>query len=460
MTVDKPVVGKQPEDQADNQPKPRVASATVSTAEQAAPQPALERYRRRMRRGRTIYVAVIAVVVLAVGGAAWVVWLSGEAAHTHLTTAASAPPSVALQSSSAAPQRVWQDPDRTATGTPYWGGTVITYSTDSVRGRNAKTGAITWSYTRTDRTVCDAIQDQGVTVAIFEHNGNCDQVTALDSGTGERRWTRTLDKAEQESQPVDGHPAISITQFAVMITTPGTIYALDPAGGLDRWVYHPINCTIQGAVIGTDGALISQTCARPKCDGLKFCGSGPQLLLRDASAGRDDHNKDNPDQIKWNLLGKTALPTSADKLISAIDPSARQLEVFDAAKGTTVSRLDLAGGLGSSEPTAAVSTDRAELLWISGTTYAVDVNGLAFLWTASTSVPPTVTPNSGVQGGTPDLRASTIATAAPAGIALLDPGTGETIRTYPVTVPASGNSRVYPFGTGFVVAGAPSTVYQ
>ena len=447
MTVDKPLADRQPD-----------APAPVSTVAQPSPQPALERYRRRMRRDRAIYFAVIAVVVLAAGGTAWVVWLGGEAAHTHLKTVASAPPSVALQTPSIALRQTWQSPDRTAIGPPYWGGTVITYSTDSVRGRAASTGAITWSYTRTDRTVCQVIQNQGVTIALFEHNGNCDEVTALDSGTGERRWTRTLDKAEQESQPVNGQPTVSVTQFAVMITTPSVIYTLDPAGGLDRWVYRPQNCTIQSAVIGTDGALISQTCAHPVCAGLKFCGTGPQLLLRDASAGHDDNKKDNPDQIKWNLVGKTAVPTSADKVISAVDPAAGQLEVFDAAKGGTVSHLDLAGGLGSTEHVAAVPTDRAELIWIAGTTYPVDVGGLAFLWTAPTTVAPTVTPTSGVQGGPPELRAAIIAAATSAGIAVLDPITGEPGRTFPIGVPVG--SRVYPFGTGFVVAGPSTAVYQ
>ncbi|MDT4910304.1 MAG: hypothetical protein QOI69_3545 [Pseudonocardiales bacterium] len=455
MTVDKPLVDRQP----DEEPDAPAPSATVTTTAPWVSQMALERYGRRMRTGRRIYFAVIAAVILAVGAIVSVVWLGGEAAHTSLTTVASAPPSVALQTPPAAVREVWQSPDRTAVGTPYWGGTVVTYSTDSVRGRDASTGAITWSYTRTDRTVCQAIQNQGVTVAIFEHNGNCDEVTALDSGTGERRWTRTLDKAEQASQPVNGHPSISVTQFAIMVTTPSVIYALDPAGGLDRWVYHPKNCTIQGAVIGTDGALISQTCAHPDCAGLKFCGTGPQLLLRDASAGRNDDSKDNPDQIKWNLIGTTAVPASADKLISAVEPAARQLEVFNVAKGTTISHLDLSGGLGSTEAITAVATDRAELIWIAGTTYAVDVNGLAFLWTAPTTLAPTVTAKSGAQGGTPDLAASTIAAATSSGIALLDPATGEPNPIYPVGAPAAG-SRVYPFGTGFVVAGSSTTVYR
>jgi len=411
-----------------------------------------------MRRNRVIYFGVLAAVILVLGITVGIVWSHGETAHTTLRAAGDPAPSVTLQAPSATLQQAWQSTDRTAIGTPYWGGTVVTFSADSVRGRNAATGAVTWSYTRTDRTVCQAIQDQGITVAIFELAGNCDQVTALDSGTGKRKWTRTLDK---DSQPLDGHPSYSLSQFTVMLTTPGVIYAIDPTGGLDRWVYHPDGCTIHGAVIGAQGALISQTCAHPKCDGLTFCGSGPQLLLRDASAGRSDDAKDraNPDRIKWNLIGTSAVPASADTLISAVDPVARQLQVLDVAKGATRSRLQLPGGVASTGGIAALASDRAELLWIAGTTYAVGTTGAAFLWTAPTSAPPTVTQLTGTASSTPDLRASSVAVAGAGGITLLDPGTGKTARSFPVAAPRSG-SLVYPLGTGFVVAGAATTVYR
>jgi len=306
--------------------------------------------------------------------------------------------------------------------------------------------------------VCKAIQDQGITVAVFEVHGNCDQVTALDSRTGERRWTRTFDK---DGKSLDGHPAYSLTQSTLMLTTPSVIYAIDPAGGLDRWVYHVDGCTIQGAVIGARGALISQTCAKPKCDGLTFCGSGRQLLLRDASAGRSDADADkaNPDRITWDLIGTTAVPVSADAVISAVDADTGQLQVFEAKKGTTVSRLTLRGGVASAAGIVALATDRAELLWIAGSTYAVALNGAAFLWSATTAAPPTVTSGPGTPLNPPGLTGSTLATGGPGGIALLDPDTGTIVATFPVAAPPA-RSVVYPFGSGFVVAGAPTTVYR
>jgi hypothetical protein len=456
VTVDKPSADIAPEqpDSATSAP-----SKPVQPPKPPKPiQPAIERYTARMRRYRLIYLGVIVVVVIAVGITVGVVWSRGEAAHTTLRTAAQPAPSIALQTPSATLSQAWGNSDRTAIGTPYWGGTVVTYSADSVRGRNGTTGAITWSYTRTDRKLCQVIQDQSVTVAIFELHGNCDEVTALDSGTGARKWTRTLDK---DHQPLNGHPTYSLTPYAIMFTTPSVIYTIDPAGGLDRWVYRPVGCTIDSAVIGFQGALISQTCTHPKCDGLKFCGAGKQLLLRDPSAGRSDEDKDkaNPDQIKWNLIGTSAVPASADQLISAVDVTAGQLQVLTLAKGDTTARLTLTGGVSSTTGMTGVPTDRAELLWIAGTTYAVPSDGLSFLWTAATATPPTVTPRVNKPGVTPELTGASVAVGDPTGIVQLDPDTGKPTRTFAVPVPTTG-SLVYPFGTGFVVAGASTTAFR
>jgi hypothetical protein len=46
------------------------------------------------------------------------------------------------------------------------------------------TGQITWSCTRTDRVVCAAIDAGGATIAVYRLHGECDELTALDSGTG------------------------------------------------------------------------------------------------------------------------------------------------------------------------------------------------------------------------------------------------------------------------------------
>lgn len=426
--------------------------------EQTASQAALARYAATMRRSRLGYALAVVAVVAVVAAWVGVAWSRGEITHVRVHTVASAPASVAVQSPAASVQPVWHTSDRTAIGTPYWGGTVVTYTSDSVRGRDARTGAVTWSYTRTDRQVCQAIQDQGVTVTIFADKGNCDEVTALDSGTGTRKWTRTLD---QDAMPLNGHPTYAVTPYTIMLTTPQVIYAFDPGGGLTRWTFTQPGCTINSAVLGSQGALISQTCAAPKCSGLSFCGPGPQLLLRDPTAARSDDAsaKGNPDQIKWNLIGSGEVPASADQLISAVDPATDELKVLDVTKGASLATLPLRAAPAGPGSIVAVATARAELLWIEGITYSVQLTGAAFFWVTSTAGPPTVTPLPGRPANTTDLSESTLAVAGPGAITLLDPGTGRTTRTFPVPVPEA-PSTAYPFGTGFVLAGPTTAVYQ
>ena len=410
-----------------------------------------------MRRPRRAYAAVLTAIVGALVALVAVVWSRSEVAHTSLHTVATPPPSVAQRTPAAALRAVWQTGDRVASGAPTWGGTVITSTTDSVRGRDATNGALTWSYTRTDRVVCQVVQDQGVTLAFFFHAGNCDEVTGLDSSTGARRWTRTLDK---DGQPLNGTPGFAVAPFTVMISSPGVIYALDPSSGLDRWTFAQPGCTIRGAVLGSAGALISQSCVKPKCDGLKFCGPGPQLLLRDATAGRSDADKDkaNPDQIKWDLIGNSDVPAAADQIICAVDVTDRRLDVLDLAKGTSVGHLPLR----NADPSGLtqLAGTREELLWIAGTTYAVGLTGDRVLWSADTEAPPSVAPGSAdIPAAVPDLSQAIIAVPGPHGIETLAADTGMVRHTYPVPPPAP-RTLVHPFGSGFIVAGSPAIVYQ
>src|SRR4051812_34347150 len=154
------------------------APAEATVAEQQS-QAALARYGQRMRRASLIYFGVVAAIVAALVITVVVVWSRGEAAHADLQTVGSAPPALALDSPTATPQLAWKTSDRLAIGTPQAGGTVITYSAHTVGGRDARTGARTWSYTRSDRRTCTAIQVSNVTVAVFANHGNCDQLDAF-----------------------------------------------------------------------------------------------------------------------------------------------------------------------------------------------------------------------------------------------------------------------------------------
>ena len=178
-------------------------------------------YNARLRPWRIGYAAAIAAVVIAVGVIVKIAYSHGEISHATLRTAANPAPAVSLGTTSATLSRAWDSADHTASVRRTGDGTVVTYSEHAVTGRDGLSGKPTWSYTRADRTTCTAAQLGGVTIAVFEVNGNCDELTALDTETGVRQWVRTLDK--------DGH---ELNGHSVLRGRAVHLHGLDAAGDL------------------------------------------------------------------------------------------------------------------------------------------------------------------------------------------------------------------------------------
>ena len=415
-------------------------------------------YARRMRPLRIAYaIAVIVVVVIALV-VVKIAYDHGELSHTHLHTVNSAPPSVAASATPAARlTKAWASTDTTALGTPVAGGTVVTHDAHTVRGRNALTGAQTWSYIRTDRTVCAAVQIESVTVAVYRLHGSCDELTALDSTTGQRRWTRTLDT---DGAAFEGPVRYYVNGANLMFVSRTSIYTLatsgtadDGNGGLNEWTFYHRGCTINDAVLGSAGALISQTCRGEDCQGHKFCGDGRQLLFRDGSANYDEKSTTNPDVVKWNDRGNNLVPTSAGATVTARDPDGATLTSFDAATGKTLGTAALSGASGAAVASAFVSGTDADLIWIGRHTYALPRGKTAFTWQASTTGPPTPASSTAILTGSPALAPTT------SGAAALDAANGTVHARYPIAPPAPG-SVVVPLGAGLLVAGAHTVVYR
>jgi hypothetical protein len=434
--------------EADEPDAPALPPAAPRTASEAA----LARYSAGLRRGRIVYYAILAAAVAALSIWAGVTLSGGEAAHASLHTHRPAPATLAVTAPSASQQRAWATADHIALGNPQSGGTVVTYSTHTVGGRNARTGARTWSYTRSDRDVCTAAQASGVTVAIYANHGNCDELTALDSGTGRRLWTRTLDI---DGMPINGSPTYQVGPSTVLVASHSVVYAIATDSGYDRWTYQRFGCRIGQVVLGSAGALISQTCSdQVHCAGIKFCGRGPQLLLRDGMQGRAD-GKPNADQIFWNQIGDAGVPVSADDVVSAVAPSGTDLMLYATDHGTHTGSVPLAAGSTALGAGSAVAVGTDELIWLSGTTYAVSPAASAASWRKVTRSAPTV-PSAG-DGSAPSLAAARITVPTSTGIAILGGKDGKVVQRFTVPPPAPG-SVVYSLGTGFLVAGPSGVV--
>lgn len=433
---------------------PPAPSDAAEGASAAAPT-AVRADRRRLQRWRLAYAATIALLLVAAFVVVRVAYSSGELSHTTLRPAAGPAPRVVTSAPSASLRLAWHTSDIAALGTPYDEGTVVTAGRHTVRGRNGVTGAVRWSYTRTDRTVCAALQTGAVTIAVYRLAGNCDELTALNSATGALNWTRTLDK---DGAAFDGPASYVVSPDTVLFVSRTAVYAIDPSGttasqgGLDRWTFNHPGCTITSATLGSTGALISQTCTGQDCSSVdaKFCGDGPQLLLRDPQAGTNtdsNTNHRNPDQIRWNLKGSRLRAATAGPVISAFEPGGTALDVLSASSGARLGRSALRprtrGG------PAVVPVADADLLWTGGATYAVGADGRLRWRTPSAGVPST-----SLQG-TDTLARSDITAVAGDTVVTLSGRTGRVLHRYPVA--AGGARQAWPYGSGFLVAGTGGT---
>lgn len=408
----------------------------AASDEHRASEAPLAAYVARMRRQRWWYFGSVAAVVMAVLIVVVVVMATSEISHVRLQTAPSPAPAVPSAGLAGSPRLAWTSGDATAIGQPFDGGTIVTYSTHAATGRNALTGAVVWSYSRSDRTVCTVAQIESRTMAVFAKDGNCDELTTLDTGTGKRLGVRTL---------VDnGHPVFTALADTLVLTTPDTVHAIDPVSGYDRWFFQqPTGCRTAGVALGVGGALIGQRCA-----------DGGHLLLRDRNAAADDKNT----QVKWRLAGVDSIPVAAETVAMAVDPATGALVAYQLVNGAVLERTPLSPRPVVAAPIAQRATTTAELVQIGGTTYAVNPTGSHLLWTATTRGLPTVS-TTVVGTGAPALVGSLVLAPAASGVVSLSGTSGHIERTYPVPAPAEG-SQVFPVGTGFLVAGPATSVYR
>ncbi|MCW2538854.1 MAG: hypothetical protein JWN95_579 [Frankiales bacterium] len=261
-------------------------------------------YRRRTRRSMRIWGAIVLVLVLLAIGAVRLAYSHGDI--TKVSKQSAAPVSAIPPAALASTLRLgWHTGDRAASGTPYADGIVVTWSAHTVSGRDARTGAVRWYYTRSDRQLCGVVQQDGSTIAIYRHDGNCDEVTGFVTGTGVAKWYRTLID--------DGDLALSSASNVVLMVSATGVHAIDNAGGLDRWDFEsPSGCLVDRALMGSAGVLISY-----------HCGAQYHLALHQLTG----------DSMQWTIDSSAeAVPMTAGQFVSSADPASGALNVYTASK--------------------------------------------------------------------------------------------------------------------------------
>jgi hypothetical protein len=410
------------------------------TATTEAEHPALAAYQRRTSRATRIYAAVLALLVLLAFIAVKLAYAHGELNKVSFSTAP-APSAVPGALPGAALRRAWHTDDTAAGGTPYDSGVVVSFAGHTVNGRDAVTGAVRWHYTRSDQTLCSVLQQDATTIAIYRRKGNCDEVTGFVTATGEPKWYRTLTD--------NGTTAAASTSNVVLTVNAHTVHAFDNAGGLDRWNWSvPADCAVRHALTGSAGVLVAME-----------CGGKHQLALHDLIA----------DTVKWTVDTSAAmLPIAADGFVGALDPTTGTVYRYTADKGgaTKTAQLPLAmvgdqsgpGGVpttGGGVPTAAAgvtATSAAEqpvqLVFLARLA-AFSLDG-SLRWTAASTGP-----------GWPTSDAYVISQLGPGRVLLLRTEAGQTQLISTLTpVAGAANDRVFPVGSGVLLAGNGTTLYR
>jgi len=271
--------------------------------------PALLEFRARTRRSRRIYAASLVVLIALVVALVRLAYAHGDLNNVSRKTGA--PPEVlATAKLKTTLNQVWRTDDRPAAGNPYSDGIVVTYDEHTVNGRDAKSGLVRWYYSRSDRTLCSVVQQDRTTIAVYRHDGNCDQVTGFVSATGEPKWYRTLTD--------NGDTVASSAPNVVLLVAKTTVHVIDNAGGLDRWNWAvpEAGCQVERALAGSQGVLISF-----------HCGNSNRLVLHELTG----------DKEKWNVtLNFRSVPLTAGSVITALNRDSGELITFSADKGAVV----------------------------------------------------------------------------------------------------------------------------
>ncbi|UQX89710.1 PQQ-binding-like beta-propeller repeat protein [Jatrophihabitans telluris] len=391
---------------------------------------ALARHRREMRRARTIYAVVVAVLVVIGFAGVRLAYAHGELDKVTSTVGPSAT-ALPTGTPAAALRQVWSNAGQAAVGEPYESGVVVTWSGHTVQGVDVSTGKVRWSYRKADEVLCSVVQQDGSTIALYRRDGNCDQVTGITTATGAPKWWRTLTD--------NGPLALSSTANVVLAVSATTVHDFDNFGGVDRWLFTaPDGCQVDRALGGSKGVLISY-----------HCGSQHHLTMHDLTTNKDKQNFDVP-------VNEDYVPVAAGTVLAVASQSSGEVRTVNGADGKLAATLSLGSpdrvkaalsGLPRSQTTVeATSADNTAVEIVRlDQAYAIGAQA-AVAWTAKTS-------------GWPSIVNDTVALPVKGSIELRSATDGGVRRSVSLAPsPAQADQPVFAAGSGLVVAG-PTVAY-
>jgi len=339
-------------------------------------------------RVRSVVGTLVAVGVLAaLAFLAVPAVLHSDAATTTSVVAGAAPQQLPAGPLPAAVRTRWSAPGAAEVGS----GTVVVADSSGVAGRDPLTGAQRWSYHRGNARLCDWTSRDGVVVAVFGKRHGCTEMTALDAGTGVRRWYRTAELGAE----VD----LTSAPGTVVARSGDQLIAVDTASGLNRWTARKPGCRYQPVAVGGLGAVA-----------VLDCGARTLLVSHDPYL----------DKQRWSR----PVPGTRPVVLAVTD---QRVAVLSGDRGGTLSVYD-----GSGHRLALVTDPRMASPAAGGQPPGLSVGGLLLYWTGRSVV--ALDPAAGAvrwaapASGPPVPDADRVLCAVPGGFAELSPKTGRQVR--------------------------------
>ncbi|MEQ3551519.1 hypothetical protein WIS52_13680 [Pseudonocardia nematodicida] len=357
---------------------------------------------------------VAAVLVLLLGGAALLYAVQSPAARTESVPAsapAAAPPGVG--GIPAALGELWRAPSP-ATPVPLAAGDGVVVAEGSrVSGRDARTGAERWSYTR-DLPLCTVGAADGRVLALYRNDEYCSELSTLTPDDGRRGPARTLD-ARPGTRLIGQDPVLATGEDYVetfrsdLVRTAeyGTVRAAEEPGDQPR-----AGCTFRSFASAGDRAGVLEQCPGE---------TGERLSVIRPS--ESDGNRPEFDFSERLGTDDARLIALAEDRAAVLLPGEPRLLLLDRA-GKRVGEFPVDVGRTVNVPADGVARtstdDTSRYWWTGGATVALDARTLQPRWT----VPDTTGP--GTRYG------DRLLVPVAGGLADVDPDTGTVGRTVPV----------------------------
>ena len=111
------------------------------------------------------------------------------------------------------------------------GGAIVIETSRGAEGRDAVTGKQIWSYERTDLPVCARGYNESRVFLGYGAGDKCDEMIALEAGSGKRAWQRTIES--------EGANSIAFGSNSIVSVGAQKIISYDQLSGFERFTLQP-----------------------------------------------------------------------------------------------------------------------------------------------------------------------------------------------------------------------------